>query len=302
MERDFLGLNFKDPIVLKEECVDGGIENSGLARSLGAAWPWLNKPSHSMSFEDDRDEKFLNPKSDLLASHAYIAKPGPDMFEAMHKRQSGDIIQQSGPLADHIHDMSMMSSFRKPNFPNFGGANNNIMKQQFFGGPSAEQWNNKDNNNCKGPSSPTQLTIFYDGTVNVFDDITPEKAQAIIFLAGKGCVSPSKLQIPSSMSDSCFSVDHFGKNDIMSLSMTAGMSTSKVEPPPRMILPIRSVAASDMMSSAVPQARKASLSRFLEKRKESRATNAAPYNQNKNGANDTTQGSNNFGFPTSSGV
>ncbi|GFP83549.1 protein tify 6b [Phtheirospermum japonicum] len=317
MERDFLGLNYKDPIVMKDEFVDGGCVDSGFARSSGVAWPWLNKTSQLMSLKNDQNEKILKLKSDLLASHAYMAKPSSDMFEAMHKRQSGDIIENG---AVPIHDVSMMSSFLKPHFANFGGANNNNnMKQQFLGGlfapspvpPSAEEWNNNNNNNnSKAPSSPTQLTIFYGGTVNVFDDITPEKAQAIIFLAGNGCVSPSnmaqsKLEMPpplsSPMSDSCFPVDRSGNNgDVMVLSKTAGMSTSKVEPP-RMILPIRSVAASNMLSSAVPQARKASLARFLEKRKE-RATNAAPYNLNKNGTDDTTQESNDFGFSASSGV
>ncbi|KAL3635953.1 hypothetical protein CASFOL_020500 [Castilleja foliolosa] len=307
MERDFLGLNYTDPVVIKEESVDGigGSEDSEFAKSSGvASWPWLNKPSQFVSLKNDQEEEFLKLKSDILASHAYMARPRSDMFEAMHKRQSGDAIQQNGPP---IHDVLMMSSFPKSHFLNFGVANinNNNMKQQNLGRlfappipPSAEQ--------C-----PTQLTIFYGGTVNVFDDITPEKAQEIIFLAGNGCVSPSniapsKLQmqppLPISTSDSCLPVDNSCNinDDVTVLSKTAGMSTGKVEPS-RMILPIRAAASSTMMSSAVPQARKASLARFLEKRKESRATNAAPYKL-KNGSDDTTQDSNDFDLSASSRV
>ncbi|CAJ2679470.1 unnamed protein product [Trifolium pratense] len=57
---------------------------------------------------------------------------------------------------------------------------------------------------CVKPSaSVSQLTIFYAGTVNIFNDIASEKAQTIMLLAGNGISSASNMlqhefQAPSS--------------------------------------------------------------------------------------------------------
>ncbi|XP_061349486.1 protein TIFY 6B-like isoform X2 [Gastrolobium bilobum] len=164
---------------------------------------------------------------------------------------------------------------------------------------------------CVKPSAPApQLTIFYAGTVNVFHDITPEKAQAIMLLAGNGLsagsnMAQSKVQAlgtklaagdsmpvsqpinvpPCSGLSSPLSVSsHTGAqsgsgsscNEEFLAAKTSGgpiNSVSKVETP-------KVVNATTMLTSAVPQARKASLARFLEKRKE-RVMNSAPYNLNK---------------------
>ncbi|KAI3453159.1 hypothetical protein Pfo_009822 [Paulownia fortunei] len=356
MERDFMGLNSKDSVFVKEEFVEGGCEDSGFARSSGVPWPLSNKVSalpKFMSLKCEQDEKPSKVKSDLLASHGYMVKSGSDIFEATHNRQSEDI--KNGHSAHHIHDVkmhpfSMMSPFLKTHFmgacQNFGGVS---MKQQFLGGnpliaphsilPSAvsvagttEQWINS-----KASSVPAQLTIFYGGTVNVFDDISPEKAQAIMFLAGNGCVPsnmaqsklhtqapasklaagralvnqymnmPSCSGLPSPMSVSSHPIDQSGvstaNNDDVKVSKTVGMSTTLVNKlePSRVISPIGSVAASAMISAAVPQARKASLARFLEKRKE-RVMSAAPYNLSKNAADCATPESNGFGFSATSGI
>ncbi|KAL8477466.1 hypothetical protein ACS0TY_029671 [Phlomoides rotata] len=147
-------------------------------------------------------------------------------------------------------------------------------------------------------SKASQLTIFYGGTVNVFDDISPEKAQAIMLLAGNAYVqsnmTPSKLhmQTPtpkhpaadqalvscmnapgllSHVSVSSHPADQSGaNNDDVKVSKTAGMPTTLVNKadPPRVMPSIGPVDVSAIISSAVPQARKASLARFWEKRKE----------------------------------
>nr|GEW19727.1 hypothetical protein [Tanacetum cinerariifolium] len=43
--------------------------------------------------------------------------------------------------------------------------------------------------NRDSPRGPVQLTIFYRGMVNVYNDMSPEKAQAIMFLAGNGTMA-----------------------------------------------------------------------------------------------------------------
>ncbi|CAB4265216.1 unnamed protein product [Prunus armeniaca] len=77
---------------------------------------------------------------------------------------------------------------------------------------------------------------------------------------------------------------------------TTGHPTSPVSKmePPKIVNAVGSVAATSLIPSAVPQARKASLARFLEKRKE-RVMISAPYNLSKkcpdsNGVNFTQQG------------
>ncbi|MCI54470.1 protein TIFY 6B-like, partial [Trifolium medium] len=47
---------------------------------------------------------------------------------------------------------------------------------------------------CVKPSaSVSQLTIFYAGTVNIFNDTASEKAQAIMLLAGNGISAASNM-------------------------------------------------------------------------------------------------------------
>lgn len=154
--------------------------------------------------------------------------------------------------------------------------------------------------------APTELTIFYAGRVNVYNDISPEKAQAIMSLAENGCSSSSRpppedkfqalapkylvrddafvnnvintslcsaLSSPMSVSSHPIgqSIGAFIKGNESRTYKTIAISTStsKMEtslgPSPTSILP-----------SAVPQARKASLARFLEKRKE-RVMSSSPY-------------------------
>lgn len=94
---------------------------------------------------------------------------------------------------------------------------------------------------------PSQLTIFYKGTVNVYD-ISAQKAQAIMTLAGNIVGSPHQ----------CLTVDR----------TTAAFSK-----------PLSSLSKSALQHMAcvdLPIARQKSLQRFLEKRK-NRLNSAAPY-------------------------
>ncbi|XP_057951427.1 protein TIFY 6B-like isoform X2 [Malania oleifera] len=52
-------------------------------------------------------------------------------------------------------------------------------------------------NESKTSGQPAQLTIFYAGSVNVYNDISPEKAQAIMALAGNGSYfTPPNTTLP----------------------------------------------------------------------------------------------------------
>ncbi|KAK1437683.1 hypothetical protein QVD17_03479 [Tagetes erecta] len=139
-----------------------------------------------------------------------------------------------------------------------------------------------------GASVPGQLTIFYDGMVNVYDAVSPEKAQVIMFLAGNGHfvakddvpqtrtqakgptpMTPISTQLCSPVSSPMsVSSHHVGQ-------LTGGPS-NEAEAAQRIICSLE-----QGMQSAIPQARKASLARFLEKRKE-RVMASAPYCLSKN--------------------
>ncbi|KAL1556538.1 protein TIFY 7-like isoform X2 [Salvia divinorum] len=245
---------------VKEEVVEIGCQESGFARSSGVPWP-ANKAS------------------------------GLPQFLSSRCKQDEKLSKNGQP------DYSM-SPFS--------------MKPQLLGGSThagvTEQWINS-----KASNAPAQMTIFYGGTVCVFDDISPEKAQAIMLLAGnvyaQSMMTQSKLhmQAPASkvpavdqpLVNQSMNTPPCTNNDDIKVSKTAGMSPALANntEPSRVM---SSVAASAIMSSAVPQARKASLARFLEKRKERVMSAAAPYNQGKKAADCKMPESNDFGFSATS--
>ncbi|XP_040871675.1 protein TIFY 6B isoform X12 [Glycine max] len=288
MERDFMGLNLKEPLaVVKEEMNNDGCKNSGFKKGRIAQWPFSNKVSalpHLMSFKASQDDKTKNTVSDTLSSSGFMSILSQEAFDTSQKRSAGE--PQMFSVPNQAISVSLGNPFLKNHFAAAG-------QKPLLGGipvttshsvlPSAVAVAGMTES-CVKPSA--QLTIFYAGTVNIFDDISAEKVPISKLGAGAGVpVSQPANTSPGSGLSSPLSVSsHTGVQSGSGLTSTdeflAAKTTGVPNTPICNVEPPKVVSATTMLTSAVPQARKASLARFLEKRKE-RVMSAAPYNLNK---------------------
>ncbi|XP_022975164.1 protein TIFY 6B-like isoform X3 [Cucurbita maxima] len=323
MERDFLGLSSKEPLAMvKEEIDNDGVQDSGYTTSSGVPWS-SNMPAalpHLMPSKISAGDK-----TSKLASDPVVVTSDEQRAAEIQKTFNHDRQVPNQGISVFLGNPSLKNPFALP-----GQMTGSILKQPLGGVPvssapnslfppfgsivgTTEPWSSMKPTG----GSPAQLTIFYGGTVNVYDDITPEKAQAIMFLAGAGAaiskIAHPKAQphgigakmaaasdvpppnqpvttLPCPALSSPLSVSsHTGAQSASGSSCTdelRGAKSNRVPTPIskgeplRIVNPIGSVTATAMMPSAVPQARKASLARFLEKRKE-RVMSSAPYNLSK---------------------
>ncbi|XP_060205414.1 protein TIFY 6B isoform X2 [Lycium barbarum] len=289
MERDFMGLKVKQEV--NEEPTD-----PAPARCLAMQWSFSNNVSahpHYLSFKSAEEDK---PKTgfESLASTGLVTITTTEAVDSSHRTYSGvtqnliTTVTPGAPVASPISAVPTSSAV--------------VGTTDLRGAP-------------KTPPGPAQLTIFYAGSVCVYDNVSPEKAQAIMLLAGNAppvtpnattsTLSPLQAPIPKSPSIDSFAVNH-SHNTTPTLaspismtshggSQSAGVSSNAngvtitksigVLPSPSLKSEPSKVASSvgsfpaTMVPSAVPQARKASLTRFLEKRKE-RVISASPYPPN----------------------
>ncbi|KAL4280431.1 hypothetical protein GQ457_03G026630 [Hibiscus cannabinus] len=341
MERDFLGLNSsKESLPVVKEI--------GFTKTSGFQWHPVSNSAvpQLMSFDFGHGDKAKRTEYDSMVSPGFMHIPTPDATQIqksfIHNRQR---VGNRFPLSASSsvqHDVHVQRPYDLRMFPvsnqtnpfmrnHFSTPGQNFpittaMKPQLLGGipvtsphsvlPTLSSFGGsieprKSGRGARDSGSPAQLTIFYAGAVSVYEDVTPEKAQAIMLLAGTGSsmasnvahpkaqvqtpiskpvqfetVPANQLMNPQLSSDipSPLSVSsHNGvqsrsgstSTDELMVCKTTGSPTtpiSSVEPPKLANMG----PATGMMPPSVPQARKASLTRFLEKRK-GRVTTAAPY-------------------------
>lgn len=257
-----MGLNSKDSVVVVKEEAAEGCKESGFSLSSAVHWP----------LSDGRQS------GEIQKSFGVSRQGGTHFSMAPY------------PMQQNAVPISMSNPFFRAQF---GGA---PLKQHAVIPPNAsflagttEPWYSS-----KSSSAPAQLTIFYGGMVNVYDDISPEKAQAIMFLAGNGAsvTTPQTRVQPQVATPSPINVQACSISSPMSVSshpigQSSGGPTNNKDEGVKTVAPATKVdtprvinSLEQVMQSAVPQARKASLARFLEKRKE-RVMASAPYSINK---------------------
>ncbi|EFJ23816.1 hypothetical protein SELMODRAFT_415314 [Selaginella moellendorffii] len=127
-----------------------------------------------------------------------------------------------------------------------------------------------------------QLTIFYAGCVNVYDDIPEDKAHAIMLLAGNSATGNASQILGSLASLQAPAANHAGFPEpahkvrklqqglaapsqaglLLSLNFGGRASGGNFNPG------IPKISCPPVPAQVLPQARKASLTRFLQRRKE----------------------------------
>ncbi|KAL9224188.1 hypothetical protein vseg_000250 [Gypsophila vaccaria] len=188
------------------------------------------------------------------------------------------------PKMSFSQTCNLLSHFVKENRVFGEGYNRSTMN--LFPVKQTEEFNNNNNNNCVGstinlfpqisgfnssgkkrasPEPPVaQMTIFYGGKVVVLDDLPADKADEVMKLASRleSSVKMRKVETPTSPVPVSVPVPQ-AKPAVNQLSNPISIPNQNHVIPATAAGPLDSVARADL-----PIARKASLHRFLEKRKD----------------------------------
>ncbi|CAH2053436.1 unnamed protein product [Thlaspi arvense] len=316
MERDFLGLGSKNsPITVKEETSESSRDSA--PNRGGMNWSFSNKASAASSqfltFRPSQEERHRKSGNyHLPHSGSFMPSSVADVYDSNRKTPYTSV--QGGrmfPSSNHHDETSMsMQGLQSHNYPHGGKSfiSNGINSQPLVGvpimappisvlpAPGSIVGTTDIRSSSKALGSPAQLTIFYAGSVCVYDDISPEKAKAIMLLAGNGSSMPRAFSPPQTHQQ----VSHHARASVDASAMrpsfmptvsylspeagssTNGLGAAKATKGFTSTYHKNQTNASNINCSvpvscstnvmaqtvALPQARKASLARFLEKRKE----------------------------------